>query len=80
MLVKIDLAGLSKKAKRANITIVEQFLSWLDSYANKIGKRTSKLKENHFKGKGFIDLSLDGNWDKVREMIYEKRLLKNDAC
>ncbi|MES0491497.1 MAG: hypothetical protein ABUK01_15995 [Leptospirales bacterium] len=41
--------------------------------ARKRGKAPAKLKENHFKGKGFADPAYEGNWDKIRSEIYEGR-------
>jgi len=37
----------------------------------KRGKKLAKIRENHFKGKGFADSSFEGNWDKIRGAIYE---------
>ena len=39
--VNIDLAMLSQKSKRVNITIPERFLSQVDSYAHKNGETRS---------------------------------------
>ncbi|MDH5719703.1 MAG: DUF6364 family protein [Spirochaetia bacterium] len=68
------LEDAKKTAKKEGTSLTKLVQKALQEYIQKkTGKKTHKLKENHFKGNGFTDPSLDGNWDKIREIIYEKR-------
>jgi len=37
-------------------------------------KNRSKIKLHTFKGDGYVDPSLEGNWPAIRELIYEPRI------
>jgi len=61
-------------AKSEGFTLTKLVQKALQEYiANKKGAKPAKLQENHFKGNGFADPSLDGNWDKIRQIIYDDR-------